>query len=656
MKKLLLLLTLAFSLQPLAFGGTNAAVEFGTNSYQITVPPAANFWASNAVAIETALLNVGFGGSTNTNGNFFYPGQFFTNISGAVQIDSISPTLLAGLLPLTNLPGSLATLSSNHDDAMTNNAGQTIAQAIGATNTTTSNGLVTVITTTSNGLITVVASTSNSLLNSIAASTNTIAAASLTGIAPSNILNGVNGHGLTNIPDSALVGSSFLAATNPTIYGGGPIFGGGTFANTNTGWTWPTGGGITFQDWTGGVNPGGYGAGFFWQASTGFMSLDSQGNFVASGFIRSSTGIAATNITAAWGPLPYAVLPSQVVTNNMPVPVTLNLQSANLSGTNTLTGSWNIPSVTIGTLANGENGDIDIGTNTFVVLTGPTASFAVDGFVAKADGREFTAVNSTGQKITIRNLSGLDATAANRIITCQGGDLVLSTPLSAVKFHYLLASNAWMVTEINSLTPASVPDTFGELTVGGLLSVENQITFTGNGDSIDFANGSSLVEDNSGNLTIATTQGNLTISSATGFVTFAPGTALSGVVGLNSANLANGLTLNTNAFGYLTAYGTSGFTNGTLGGLALTTNHYYTNQFGARITVYLTMTNSAAAATSAIYIFPSSAIALPPFPIPTTGTVAIQNPVQFNLDPGGWFAITNTAGIYQVKTNIVQIW
>jgi hypothetical protein len=102
MKKLILISLLAIangSLVISALAGTNAALTFNTNTWQIGPP---GILASNAAAISNALAGIGFaGGSGPTN-------AVTTNSSG--QYSSPMPsTNLTGTLPLAQLPGAVVT-------------------------------------------------------------------------------------------------------------------------------------------------------------------------------------------------------------------------------------------------------------------------------------------------------------------------------------------------------------------------------------------------------------------------------------------------------------------------------------------------------------------------------------------------------------------
>jgi hypothetical protein len=225
----------------------------------------------------------------------------------------------------------------------------------------------------------------------------------------------------------------------------------------------------------------------------------------------------------------------------------------NLAGSNVLRGSWNVPGVTFSSLVNGENGDIDIGTNTYVILTGPTGAFTVDGFVAKGDGREFTAVNPTGQSWTLRNLSGLEFTAANRIITGQGADLILTNNPSLIKFHYQGSSNAWIVTGFNA--PSTGVALAGTVTNGGAANLSGVVIITNIGAGVLVTNPSSgtsiLLQPNGTNLDISTTATNEFYPSGFAILDGTNGYFYNGLIGLST--WSNGQWTNT--------YGPSGWTN-----------------------------------------------------------------------------------------------
>jgi len=99
----------------------------------------------------------------------------------------------------------------------------------------------------------------------------------------------------------------------------------------------------------------------------------------------------------------------------------------------------------------------------------------------------------------------------------------------------------------------------------------------------------------------------------------------------------------------------SGVTNGTLGA-AVAINLYYTNTFVTRATVTLTLTNSVAAGEIGIYPFTSNAVVRLPQFSSFAAALADTNTLSFNLDPGGYFAVSNLAGTCNVKTNEVQQW
>lgn len=100
----------------------------------------------------------------------------------------------------------------------------------------------------------------------------------------------------------------------------------------------------------------------------------------------------------------------------------------------------------ITSLANGNNAGIVIGTNTFVEVSGPSGAFAICGMTGSPsrDGHLVIVVNQTGLDMTIAHQSGVDAAAANRIITMTGGDRA-TTGNGAATFIYSAAASRWLL-------------------------------------------------------------------------------------------------------------------------------------------------------------------------------------------------------------------
>lgn len=98
----------------------------------------------------------------------------------------------------------------------------------------------------------------------------------------------------------------------------------------------------------------------------------------------------------------------------------------------------------LSSLANGNNAGIVIGTNVFVELSGPSAAFAVCGIAGGRDGKLVYIVNQTGFDMTISHQSGVDATAANRIITMTGADRA-TTGNGTATLIYSASASRWLL-------------------------------------------------------------------------------------------------------------------------------------------------------------------------------------------------------------------
>lgn len=99
------------------------------------------------------------------------------------------------------------------------------------------------------------------------------------------------------------------------------------------------------------------------------------------------------------------------------------------------------------TLANGANNDIAIGTASWLRITGPVAGFSVSGFAGGMEGRVLVLNNAVAQVMTITN----DATssAANRILTQTGADVVLRAGRSSAWFVYDAVDSRWILVAYN---------------------------------------------------------------------------------------------------------------------------------------------------------------------------------------------------------------
>lgn len=125
----------------------------------------------------------------------------------------------------------------------------------------------------------------------------------------------------------------------------------------------------------------------------------------------------------------------------------------------TMSGTQNMPAgsdiafsrYAITTLANGNNAGIQVGTNVFVEVSGPTAAFTINGINGQPnrDGKWLKIKNNTGQTMTIANESGTDPTAANRIQTGLSADEAFTNKPSIVNFIYDGTAGRWLVDSHN---------------------------------------------------------------------------------------------------------------------------------------------------------------------------------------------------------------
>jgi hypothetical protein len=103
------------------------------------------------------------------------------------------------------------------------------------------------------------------------------------------------------------------------------------------------------------------------------------------------------------------------------------------------------------TLANGTTNHNLASTGSYARITGPTAAFGVTGFVAPVDGNSavidgtrLTIFNTTAFAMTIAN-ENASSTAANRITTLTGADVVLAARTSSASFIYDSTNSRWIL-------------------------------------------------------------------------------------------------------------------------------------------------------------------------------------------------------------------
>lgn len=87
--------------------------------------------------------------------------------------------------------------------------------------------------------------------------------------------------------------------------------------------------------------------------------------------------------------------------------------------------------------------NMDIGSSSFIRMTGNNRTFTVSGFTGGVDGRILILYNDTGRNVTIVN--DATSTAENRIFTNTGGNLKASTGNSVYMFIYDAAEARWIL-------------------------------------------------------------------------------------------------------------------------------------------------------------------------------------------------------------------
>lgn len=100
-------------------------------------------------------------------------------------------------------------------------------------------------------------------------------------------------------------------------------------------------------------------------------------------------------------------------------------------------------------LVNGANENVGLSGDALVYeIAGPTAAFSVGGFTAGVPGRLLFLFNNVAQQMTITNNSG-GSTAANRLSTLTGANVVLRAGTSFAIFMYSLANQRWILCASN---------------------------------------------------------------------------------------------------------------------------------------------------------------------------------------------------------------
>lgn len=132
----------------------------------------------------------------------------------------------------------------------------------------------------------------------------------------------------------------------------------------------------------------------------------------------------------------------------------------------------------LSTLANGNNAGIVVGTNVFVEVSGPTAAFSINGISAGRNGKLLVLVNQTSKNMTFANESGVEPTAANRLVTMTGDDITAAGNRAAW-FIYSTAAARWLMVGLGAGSTVITNVPAGTISGGGLTN--NFDGFWGNG-------------------------------------------------------------------------------------------------------------------------------------------------------------------------------
>lgn len=116
------------------------------------------------------------------------------------------------------------------------------------------------------------------------------------------------------------------------------------------------------------------------------------------------------------------------------------------TGTNVLNGRLDLTPRANTALANGYNSGTVLGTNVYIRCSGPTAAYTNAGFAAAVDGTwHKVQFDNPGLSYTLLPESGLEATAANRILTGTGALLNSTNNPAVAELMYDGAASRWRI-------------------------------------------------------------------------------------------------------------------------------------------------------------------------------------------------------------------
>lgn len=171
---------------------------------------------------------------------------------------------------------------------------------------------------------------------------------------------------------------------------------------------------------------------------------------IASGAIGTGASSSYSNAIAI-GAFSYTDTTNQIAIGTPEQKITLRgrVESATLTNT-TLRGQVDVEAdvafvpLSNTSMANGFNSGINLGSNTWVKLSGHSAAITNVGFLATRNGSErIVQVDNPGLSAVIRHDSGLEATAANRIYTGTGAEVRSTNNPAMFRLIYDGAVGRW---------------------------------------------------------------------------------------------------------------------------------------------------------------------------------------------------------------------
>jgi len=129
--------------------------------------------------------------------------------------------------------------------------------------------------------------------------------------------------------------------------------------------------------------------------------------------------------------------------------VTGTQTNTTFTGTNVLNGRLDLKPRSNAGLANGNNAAVVLGTNVYIKLSGATTIGVVCGFAAELDGSWHIVEISGAITNTIANQSGVDPTAANRIVTGTGADISFTNSPTIIQVIYNATDSRWKLMGLN---------------------------------------------------------------------------------------------------------------------------------------------------------------------------------------------------------------